>query len=353
LPCLALPCLALHQPFTEFVPVTNSPKKKKGILKSNSLFIADTTGDVRDVNSSDARFRSRVDRIHGSTLTSKHNCLDNDGREEDMRMERDKCQCRWEGTWVSKCPLHGSDARSRAEQRWREKQNPARAKSNVFDRYEEGGELYQKTTKSPTNFGVVEKQDHSGVGKATYGVRKNEGGWWVDKSEEVFHKNEMKVKFHDNLVVDYDVNANDEAQNRFTTLRQKKMEESLQFAKQKFEQSSESVGLLQEELADATAKIHEMKIEQQRTPMTVQQERNLERRKRQIEKEAKNLTANRVPKADEKQRFLNGSQHHGETEFPSHLRMSYEGDVDMMRFRNRMDRIKAREDLGRLNGIGA
>jgi len=65
------------------------------------------------------------------------------------------------------------------------------------------------------------------------------------------------------------------------------------------------------------------------------------------------LTANRVPKADEKQRFLNGSQHHGETEFPSHLRMSYEGDVDMMRFRNRMDRIKAREDLGRLNGIGA
>jgi len=231
----------------------------------------------------------------------------------------------------------------------------------MFDRFEEGGDLYRDPSARDDDAShVVEQQRHAGTGKATYGVRKNKDGWWVDKSDDAFHKNEMKVKFNKKLIQRSD-NANNEQYLavRQPTLAERRMDESLRIARSRLSQSNSAVESLENDLAHATQTIKDVHLDLTRKPMSARQVANSDNRRVRVSNVANDIVEDRKQKVDEKQRFVNGSMGHGETEYPSHLRMSYENDVDYMKFMNKIqvqherenrfarDRITANNNFGK------
>lgn len=254
------------------------------------------------------------------------------------------CKCQWKGEWDASCTLHGERALEKAARRGNGE------RENVFDRYEEGGDLDcgEHASDNREKYNVVERQRHAATGKATYGVRKNSAGWWVDKSEEVFHKNEMKVKFNKNLVQEQMSNEGDKGgmrNGRPPTLAEKKMEYSLQLAQERLRQSTDIVNDLEASLAGATKDILTINDRNRSKPRAPREVANDANRRRRVSNVAKELVSDRVPERDEKRMFddVNGSLLKGETEYPSHLRMSYENDVDYATFMNRIGRQEERE----------
>ncbi|GMI58216.1 hypothetical protein ScalyP_jg6238 [Parmales sp. scaly parma] len=245
-----------------------------------------------------------------------------------------RCQCQWEQKWCEKCPLHGTAARAKA----------SRSAQHDHESSSDDEEVWDKEPKSREQ--GIEIQDHAGVGKATYGVRRNSDGWWVDKSEDVFHKNEMKVKFNKTLVTEgkgrgENGSGEEKAATRAYSLRNARIDESLNLAKVRFEESSKQIKQLESDLAASTQSIKSIVAREARQNTKFSYD---ERTKKILLREAEELSSARV-----KESFPSmpdrGSLLEGETEFPSHLRATYESDIDTMRMTNRVERIMAREKV--------
>jgi hypothetical protein len=192
------------------------------------LFVANETGEIRDMNKD--RFRNRVDRMKTETHTREQLRHNNTTTFiSAAAAATGRCQCQWEQKWCEKCPLHGTAARAKA----------SRSAQHDHESSSDDEEVWDKEPKSREQ--GIEIQDHAGVGKATYGVRRNSDGWWVDKSEDVFHKNEMKVKFNKTLVTEgkgrgENGSGEEKAATRAYSLRNARIDESLNLAKMRFEE---------------------------------------------------------------------------------------------------------------------
>ncbi|GMH78235.1 hypothetical protein TrST_g900 [Triparma strigata] len=250
---------------------------------------------------------------------------------EDEVGERDmpKCTCQWEWGWSRTCPVHGhkklgdaANATSEDVYKRSVRTLNSRAKAAQF------------TTTNTALSGGAHKfsiQSHAGVGNATAGVRKDERGWWRDKSD--YHDGDIKVKFKGGKPTNL-IEEEEKEKLKFTPTDrviglENRMKDSLDRAKSRLESSTKKITQIETLVKSATGDLKNVAADRAQSSSDI-----LSLKRGKLLTEARSLSSLRGERGSAETSESNENENNkgkkDTTYMPKHIRASYERDVDKL-----------------------
>ncbi|GMH54941.1 hypothetical protein TL16_g01786 [Triparma laevis f. inornata] len=271
-----------------------------------------------------------VDELRGVANSPEENGEEDFLREEEEQSsgDRPKCICQWEWGWDRTCPVHGHSAISNAASA-----GPEDVYKRSVRTLNSRAKAAQFTTTNMSLSGGAHKfsiQRHAGVGNATAGVRKDDRGWWRDKSD--YHDGEIKVQFKGGKPTNI-VEEEEKEKLKFTPTDrviglQNRMKDSLNRAQSRIETNTKKIKSLEGDVKNATGTLKTVVSERAQSELDI-----MALKRGKVLAEATSLSSLRGERGSVKT-ANDGEEVKKEdkdmTHMPKHIRASYERDVDKL-----------------------